>query len=91
MYNIYIYIYPVRKRCTRHRAFYMMLSLACGRIALFVWTPFVQERRHASATSVYFLCALCLYWVCLFGNLSVESIRFSQVGSCICSPGSDLS
>ncbi len=34
--TIYTYIYPVRKRCTRHRAFYLMLSLACGRIALFV-------------------------------------------------------
>ena len=51
--------YPVRKRCTRHRAFYLMLSLACGRIALFVWTPFVQERDHASATNVSFLCVLC--------------------------------
>ena len=71
--------------------FYLMLSLACGRIALFVWMPFVQARRHSSATSVYFLCALCVYWVCLFGNLSVESIGFSQVGSCMCSPGSDLS
>ena len=68
--------YPVRKRCTRHRAFYLMLSLACGRIILFVWTPFVQERRHASATSLYLLCMLCLYWACL-----AEICQLSPFGS----------
>ena len=66
----------MRKRCTRHRAFYLMLSLACGRI-VFLFGRLLCESAAMHLRQAYIFCARS---VCI-GYVFSEICQLSPFGS----------